>query len=215
MIILFFGFYEHRIYIRLSGIANDYGQAIATDSTGVYITGRYRSDPLTIYNFDGSPSSLPALINSGFDDVFVVKYNTTGTALWASRIADNFDDIARGIATDSTGVYITGEYRSNPLTIYNEDGTSSLPTLPNSGLYDIFIVKYDTLGTASLADRSSVGTKVISALNNGTIKISVANLVSNGSTATTMSLDAKGEAVKLNWNGTKWVVMANNDAIIS
>jgi hypothetical protein len=84
------------------------------------------------------------LTNSGADDAYVVKYNTSGTAQWATRIAGSSTDLGIGITVDSAGnSYVTGEYLSNPVTIYNAD-TSTFGTLANSGSgsTDAFIVKY-------------------------------------------------------------------------
>jgi hypothetical protein len=81
-------------------------------------------------------------VNSGSDDVFIAKYNPSGTAQWATRIAGSGSENARGISVDGSGnLYVTGSYSSNPVTIYNADG-GTFGTLVNSGLGDVFIVKY-------------------------------------------------------------------------
>jgi len=131
---------------RCGGTVSDTGTSIAVDSAGnVYITGSYDSNPLTVYNSDGTLSGI-TLPNSGSAECFIVKYNTSGVAQWATRCGGTVFDIGNSIAVDSSGsVYITGYYESN-LTIYNTDGTSSGITLPNSnfGSADCFIVKYNT-----------------------------------------------------------------------
>jgi hypothetical protein len=142
--------------VRIDGSGDQRGVGISVDAGGnVYIIGNYfLSDPLTFYNASGSPSGL-TLTTSGGEDVFIVKYNTSGTAQWVTRIAGSVYDYEGGISVDDTGnLYVTGYYKSNPLTIYNAD-TSTFGTLTGdpSGDDDVFIVKYNTSGTAQWATR--------------------------------------------------------------
>ena len=138
---------------RLAGSLNDQGYRITSDSSGnIYVTGPYASNPLTIYNADGS--TFGTLANAGSDDIYVVKYNaTTGTAQWATRLAGSLSDQGYRITSDSSGnIYVTGPYASNPLTIYNADG-STFGTLGNAGSNDVYVVKYNPAGTAQWATR--------------------------------------------------------------
>jgi len=133
---------------RLTGGSNETGQGIVTDLSGnVYVTGRFVSDPLTIYNVGGGifgTMSRP----TGFH-IYVVKYNTNGTALWRTKI---FGDTAYVSADSSGNVYVIGQYLNSTCTVYNADDTT-FGTLSNSGVYDTFIVKYNTNGTAQWATR--------------------------------------------------------------
>jgi hypothetical protein len=128
---------------RIAGTGSDVGQSISVDSSGnSYVTGVYNSSPVTIYNSDGN--TYGTLTNDGSNDTYIVKYNTSGTAQWATRIGGaGGDDTGSSISIDSSGkLYVTGTYVSNPVTIYNADG-STHGTLTNSGGNDVFIVKYD------------------------------------------------------------------------
>ena len=124
-----------------------FGHGISTDgSNNIYVTGYYNSYDATIFNADGS--TFGTLPNSGDNDVFIVKYNSTGTAQWATRIADSGNDAAYSISSDGSGnTCVTGFYASSPVTIYNSDG-STFGTLTNSGGPDAFIVKYNSAGMA-------------------------------------------------------------------
>jgi hypothetical protein len=122
----------------------------ATDSTGVYITGWYYSGASTIslINGDGSGSgkSLPAPVG-GAIPVFVVKLNTTGTVQWALVIQATGDARGAGVATYSTGVYVSGYYSSTAtVQLTNGSGSASGKSLPISLGRDGFTVKYDTDG---------------------------------------------------------------------
>jgi len=119
------------------GTGNDQGFGIATDSTGVYVTGTYSSTSVVTLN---NGKTLPATV---LFDAFIVKYDTSGQAQWVATVGSNGNDGGYGIATDSTGVYVTGQYSSSsPVTLNNGK------TLPISVGLDAFIVKYDTSGQA-------------------------------------------------------------------
>jgi hypothetical protein len=92
------------------GTSTDNGYGIATDSTGVYVTGKYSANVSTVTLNNGK--TLPITVNT---DAFIVKYDTSGQAQWATRIRGTSDDTGFAIATDSTGVYVTGEYISTSI----------------------------------------------------------------------------------------------------
>jgi maltoporin len=81
----------------------------------------------------------------GFD-AFIVKYNTSGLAQWATTISGTLGDVGYSITTDATGVYVTGQYSSTSAVTLNNG-----KTLPISVGVDAFIVKYNTSGLAQLA----------------------------------------------------------------
>ena len=92
-------------------------------SDNIYVTGHTKGD------LDGNT-------NSGGWDLFLVKYNSSGTKQWTKQLGTSEDDIARGIAVDSSdNIYFTGN------THGGLDGNT------NSGLTDLFLVKYNSSGT--------------------------------------------------------------------
>ena len=103
---------------------SDFANGVATDSSGnVYVTGS------TYRNLDGNTSA-------GNADLFVVKYNSSGTKQWTKQLGSSSDDYANGIVTDSSGsVYISGT------TYGGLDGNTS------AGNADLFVVKYNSSGT--------------------------------------------------------------------
>ena len=124
----------------ISGISYELGQGIATDSTGVYVTGYYTSTSVVTMN---NGITLPITVG---EDAFIVKYNTSGLEQWATSISGTATDRGLGIATDSTGVYVTGQYNSTSVVTLNNG-----KTLPISVGQDAFIVKYNTSGLAQWA----------------------------------------------------------------
>jgi hypothetical protein len=159
---------------RLSGIGPDKPVFMKVDSSGnSYITGTFSSD-MDVYSY-GSVSEegvinltlLGTLLHSGTtDNIFIVKYDINGIALWATKLSGSGVgiDAPVSIEVDSLGnnIYITGSFTSNPLTInsYEPGGEGAINltpfgTLPNSGGSDTFIVKYDKDGVARWATKLS------------------------------------------------------------
>jgi hypothetical protein len=128
------------------GSNEDEGIGIATDGSGnVYVTGLFTSSSI---NFEGF---IITNAGSGNGDIFVVKYDPSGTVLWAKSAGGSGDDWGNSITTDGSGnVYVTGLFISSSITfgntiLYNA-GTSS---------QDIFIVKYEpTSGNVVWAKRA-------------------------------------------------------------
>jgi copper(I)-binding protein len=137
---------------RIAGSGNDVGRSISVDTSGnVYVTGQYASNPVTIFNQGGA--SFGTLTNSGSFDGFLIKYDSSGVAQWATQIAGSGSDIGYGVSVDGSGnVYVTGQYASSPVTIFNNGG-ASFGTLTNSGGNDMFVIKYDSSGIARWATR--------------------------------------------------------------
>jgi hypothetical protein len=82
------------------------------------------------------------LTNAGFSDAFVVKYDPSGTPLWALAIGGPSWEGATGVATDSFGnIYITGRFQSSQLAV----GSVTL-TNAGSNTYDIFLIKLSPQG---------------------------------------------------------------------
>ncbi len=148
---------------RVASTGADIGYGIATDSSGnVYVTGQGGSGAIvTAFNSDGT-SFATTLANSGGNDTFVVKYNTSGFVQWVARIASTSDDIGFAIAADSAGnVYVTGLGGSAPVTAFSSNGTAFATTLPNLANGDAFIVKYNTSGIVQWVARvASSGTDI-------------------------------------------------------
>ena len=164
----------------------DNGYGIATDSSGnVYVTG----------GFTGSVTIGPGTTLTGsefFENAFVAKYDTSGTAQWAKGITGQFTNArGYGITTDSDGnVYVTGYYYP---TATFAPGT----TLTSVGSYDPFVAKYDTSGTVQwatsidgtgsdngygIATDSGGNVYVVGDYTNGSITIGSTTLTSAGTT---------------------------------
>jgi len=74
--------------------------------------------------------------NSGWDDIFLVKFNSSGTKQWTKQLGTSTTEYGRELTTDSSGnIYVTGFTRGVL------DGNTNL------GSSDIFLIKYNSSGT--------------------------------------------------------------------
>jgi hypothetical protein len=146
----------------LDGSGSDIGYGVAIDLDGnVYITGRYINTPAQIKvknaNGNGQIDSLIELPNTSNYAVFLIKYNSSGIAQWATYLDGSGQDVAYAITTDNSGnIYITGQY-FNPttqVTLKNANGntqTDSLIKLDTAASSAMFLIKYNPSGIAQWA----------------------------------------------------------------
>jgi len=94
---------------QIGGTSTDVGTEIVTDSNGnSYVTGSFKGT-VTIPTV-GSDTQITA-VNNSTSDIFIVKYDTNGNALWAKSIGSNGSDDSYGIALDSNNnVYVSGRF---------------------------------------------------------------------------------------------------------
>jgi hypothetical protein len=80
--------------------------------------------------------SLDGQTNAGAEDVFVVKYDTTGARLWTRMFGSPATDYATSIALDATGHILVAGYTRGSI-----DGNG------NAGIDDLFVLKLASDGT--------------------------------------------------------------------
>jgi hypothetical protein len=133
-----------------TGTSNEIGFGVATDSSGnVFVTGQYQT-ALTLYNTGGGTGATLAF--TGGSDVFLAKYSSAGSVVWATRIAGSTNDGGQGVATDSSdNVFVTGYYTA-ALTLYNTGGGTGA-TLAFTGSVAVFLAKYSSAGSVVWATR--------------------------------------------------------------
>ena len=115
------------VWTRVMGTsAIDYATGVAVDGVGnVFVTGGTRG------NFDGHTSAGP-----GVNDIFVVKFDSTGAKQWSQQMGTAGNDSPAGIAVDPNGDIIIGG-----LTAGGLGGNT------NAGSTDLFAMKLDTSGS--------------------------------------------------------------------
>lgn len=125
------------------GTSGAMGKSVATDVAGnIFVCGYYDNSSVTF----GSTT----LTNKGLDNLFIAKYDSGGTVLWAKGAGGTAGDEADGLAADGAGnVYVTGDFGSPTIKF----GSS---ILTNNGQSNFFLVKYDINGNVLWA-RSAGG----------------------------------------------------------
>jgi hypothetical protein len=133
------------------GPRGEQGNGIAWDASGsVYVCGYFSSHFTTFGNI-----TLQNTDQDQFSDqeMFVVKYDPSGNALWAVKSSGTDHEWAFTIALDSAGnVYTAGWFYSDTMTL-------GPYTLINNGYTNMFIAKIDPSGNVLWA-KSAGGTQV-------------------------------------------------------
>ena len=110
--------------VQRGGSSSDYARALKVDPSGnVFLAGD------TYNSLDGNP-------NAGDIDVFLMKFDSSGSWQWTVQRGGSSLDYARALKVDPSGnVFLAGD-------TYN-----SLDGNPNAGLSDIFLMKFDSSGS--------------------------------------------------------------------
>jgi hypothetical protein len=92
------------------------------------------------------------LTSAGSNDVFVIKLDSTGGAVWAQRFGGAGADVGYGIAVNASSgsTYTTGQFQGSvDVTLVN--GTTV--TLTSAGSTDVFVITLESTGGAVWAQR--------------------------------------------------------------
>lgn len=133
-----------------TGTGIEYGYSVATDASGNnYVGGAYINGPATF----GSTT----LMDIANGDGYLAKYNSSGSPLWAVRIAGTLYDRVKDVIVDGSNVFIAGTYRG---TIVFESTTTATTSLTGGGGSDnCFLAKYNSSGVVQWAVTYSGGSQ--------------------------------------------------------
>ena len=145
---------EYSTYVGGSG--DDSGNAIALDGSGnAYVAGGTNSP-----NFPpGTSAGYQTAFAGGNHDAFIFELASNGgSLLFSSYLGGTGDDIALGVAVDSTGVYIAGNTTS--------DGLASLGVkqLIRVGAVNAFVAKLSAPNTRAYFTYLGAGTESLGGL---------------------------------------------------
>jgi gliding motility-associated-like protein len=132
-------FYGGGDLVNSDGI--DEGESIAIDQTGnIFITGHTHTSNFPVQNagtyFDNKVG--------GDSDAFILKFDNSGNRLWATYYGGYGSEESSSITCDKSGnIFVTGYTNSPDFPVQNAN-TYFNKSL--SGLYDIFILKFDNKG---------------------------------------------------------------------
>lgn len=190
--------YDSAYYSRLASI-NDASQVVA----GVI----YTSDPLNVYNTNGSFAfSLPITFLGAYDTA-IIHYSADGLAHCVGKLASvNYLDTS-GVQINNEGNIIAVGFYSDTISVYNGDLSLSFE-MSNSGSDDAFLVKYTIDGTAEWGAK-------IAGVNSDTAN-SVA--INNNSDIAIVGISDSSEVDIYNSDGTiaaSLALIANSDAFVA
>ncbi len=119
------------------GSTNGFG--VSTDAKGeIYATG-YFTGPYV--NFAGF---ILYNTNSASADIFIIKYDTAGNVIWAKSAGGMEADIPGSISVSADGNFCVTGYFISPSIVF---GPITLTNASSGFTSDMFIAKYDSLGT--------------------------------------------------------------------
>lgn len=113
---------------------------IALSPTGdVYVTGSFQS---ASFSFGSS-----TLNNTGGEDVYVIRYSSTGTEISAIQSTGTSLETASDLCLDASGnIYVVGFYGGSPASF----GSNSLGTA--TGVFDSFVAKYGIAPATTISE---------------------------------------------------------------
>lgn len=178
------------------GQQTDEGLSVCTDpNNNVFVTGFFKGQAdfgsTTIYGMD-------------VEDIFIAKYNQSGTLQWVKYAMGPGDDRGKGIACDDIGdVYVTGYFKDS---CYFENNW-----LVSQGVDDVFLAKYDASGNflwvldAGSADQAWASTVGVNSLGEAWITGSYEGTAYFGSNSITSTGGNDVFLAKASYNGN-WVL---------
>ena len=125
---------------KAGGSGSDRGLSIALDLNGsLLVTG---------YFYNTASFGTQQITSTGAQDIFIAKYNSTGTVDWVKKAGGPSADIGNGICSDLAGnVYLTGSFQ--------DTATFGTTSIISAGASDIFITKLNSNGVFSWTTKGS------------------------------------------------------------
>jgi hypothetical protein len=135
----------------IQGDLSDLGNCLAIDNAGNrYVTGFFTGKK-DFYPDVGSDIKISA----GFYDVFVTRFNADGSHAWTQTFGGSGDEFGRGITTDGTTVYVTGQFNSADARI----GASGI-SLASAGSDDAFVIALSAADGSPILGWGSFGSGI-------------------------------------------------------
>jgi len=135
--------------VRAGGPGNEDNQGAAPFDDGTTVITGYFNDTAT---FGAGEANETVLSSAGEADIFVAKYDSDGTLIWAIRTGGIATDIAKGITPLSDGTSVVTGYFYGTATF--GAGEANETTFTSAGEEDIFVAKYNAAGTLAWAKRA-------------------------------------------------------------
>jgi hypothetical protein len=127
------GIYQWAFQIGAAG--TDIGYDLSIMNNELHACGTFSS----LVDFDPSATGTFTLTSAGNTDMFLARYDLSGTFINAVRMGGTASDVPKSVATASNAVYMTGNF--NLTADMNPDPVLT-NTLVSNGATDIFMAKY-------------------------------------------------------------------------
>jgi hypothetical protein len=124
----------------MGGGSFEQGQSVAVDGSGnVVVTGIFSGTA----DFDPGSGTVNLSSDGGSYDVFLAKYDASGSFVWASAMGGAESETSKSVAVDGSGnAVVTGYFEGTA----DFDPGSGTVNLSSAGGYDVFLAKYDASG---------------------------------------------------------------------
>ena len=169
-----------------SGSGNNFSNAIRVGpDQNLYVIGQFSSTA----DFGGT-----TITSAGGSDIFVAKYNPSGSLLLITQAGGSSDDIGQGIDVDeNANVYVTGSFHGDTTFYSANPNDTKIEVVSVENSEQIFLAKYNQSGTLqwvqtgaiffpqflnrgqAVAVNSATGTVYLAAVNQGSVTFSSAD----------------------------------------
>ena len=132
----------------IGGIGNERANSIVTDNKGnIILVGRFQSESITVDNITLNKNKADS---ANVADIFIIKLDSIGNALWAVTAGDKGDDHATSCVTDKNGnIYVVGWFESKILKF----GNIALTNKTAKGC-DMYVAKFTSKGECVWANNA-------------------------------------------------------------
>ena len=122
---------------RAGGSDYDIGSGISVGTDGTAFVAGYFEGGAT---FGPGEDNETTLISAAAYDIFIAKYNSDGSLLWAKRAGGSDHDWNSGISVGTDGKpFVTGYFEGTATFGPDEDNET---TLTSAGAFDVFVAKF-------------------------------------------------------------------------
>lgn len=185
------------------GTSVDIAQGVSSDKSGnIFVTGYYSAT-----GFFGADT----LTSHGSSDIFIAKYNSSGSMQWAKGAGGSGADEGAGITVDKKGnCYTTGYFNGNAVW--------SSSTIMSNGGPDIYVTSLDSTGNYNwTAHCGSAGVDAASSIKADTSgNVFFTGTFSSTSSFGPLSMTSAGETdffiAEITAGGTVGIIEKNNES---
>jgi photosystem II stability/assembly factor-like uncharacterized protein len=134
---------------RAGGPNSELSNKMVATASHIYLTGSFSG---TVNFNTPSSTSSNVLTSIGGSDIFLAKYNPSGTVEWIKRGGGLGDDTGYGITASETDIYLTGYFSAT--ANFNTPSATGSNELTSAGEYDLFVAKYNFSGDVQWLKRA-------------------------------------------------------------